>query len=175
METLCNVFLKKATTILIYYKHHIQMKIAIIPILLLLITIHSNAQENNVNLNRKGFAAEGYDVTEYFNNKAIEGSKKITAVYNGATYAFVNNENKKKFESDPSKFEPQYGGYCAYAIGAKAKKVGINPKSFLIENGKLYLFYDNAFIDTKQKWLKEDPEKLRQQGDANWKKIKTTN
>ena len=126
------------------------------------------AQEVNT---QKGFAAAGYDVVSYFNGKATKGKSVYTKTYKGVTYKFSNKENLTRFNSNPSKFEPQYGGYCAYAIATSEKKVSINPKSFKIQNGKLYLFEDTVFADTLEKWNEEGPEKLEIKADSNWEKI----
>lgn len=128
------------------------------------------AQENNYNL-EKGYVAEGYDVTEYFNNKAIKGDAKFTAAYDGVNYKFINQENLKKFKSDPEKFIPQYGGYCAYAIGKDAKKVDVDPKTYEISDGKLYLFYNSWGINTLKKWQEEGASELKEKADMNWQQI----
>jgi len=41
-------------------------------LLIAIIALPLAAQENDYYV-KKGFAVEGYDVTEYFNNKAVEG------------------------------------------------------------------------------------------------------
>jgi YHS domain-containing protein len=120
---------------------------------------------------KKGAVANGYDVVAYFNNKAVKGSKKITTVYEGATFRFSNPENLAAFIKDPTKFVPQYGGYCAYAIGKKGEKVGINPKTFEIRDGKLYLFYNAWGTNTLELWLEEKPNELVRQADKNWRMI----
>lgn len=139
-------------------------------IFLFLISAIGVAQQNN--LTKKGVIAKGYDVTEYFNNNAVKGDSKFQSTFNDAIYYFVNEKNKAVFDANPEAFIPQYGGYCAYAIGEKNSKVSINPKSYLVEDGKLYLFYDNAFIDTKQKWLENNPTQLKQKADAHWSTLK---
>ncbi len=120
---------------------------------------------------KKGAVARGYDEGAYFNNKAVKGSKKITTVYEGATFRFSNPENLAAFKKDPTKFVPQYGGYCAYAIGKKGEKVGINPKTFEIRDGKLYLFYNAWGTNTLELWLEEKPNELVRQADKNWRMI----
>jgi hypothetical protein len=65
---------------------------------------------------------------------------------------------------------PQYGGWCAYAMGAKNEKVTMNPENYKIVDGKLYLFYKNFFTDTLDDW-NEDEENLKQKANENWKKI----
>lgn len=76
----------------------------------------------------KGLAVQGYDPVAYFTKgKAIEGSKQFTAVYEGVTYYFANAADKNLFLKDPKKYEPQYGGWCAYAMGSNNEKVEIDP------------------------------------------------
>lgn len=134
------------------------------------LTVH--AQQTDYNL-KKGYVAHGYDVTEYFNNKAVEGKKAFTITYDGAKYLFVSQENLDKFTASPEQFIPQYGGYCAYAVADKGKKVGIDPETFEIRDGKLYLFYNSWGVNTLDKWIEDGPEKLQGQADAAWSKVKT--
>lgn len=129
------------------------------------------AQEIDYNL-KKGFVAAGYDVVAYFSNQALEGSKDLTTTYGEAKFKFVSQENLSLFISNPEKYIPEYGGYCAYAIADKGKKVGIDPETFEVRDGKLYLFYNSWGTNTLEKWLEEGPEQLRQQADAQWERVK---
>lgn len=114
-------------------------------------------------------AIQGYDPVGYFNQgKAIKGKKEISASYQGITYKFSSGENKEVFLKNPSKYEPQYGGWCAYAMGSAGEKVEINPETFKIIDGKLYLFYNAYFNNTLKSWNKEET-KLKSQADTNWK------
>ena len=101
----------------------------------------SIAQQIDYNT-KKEFVADGYDVVAYFNKEAIEGDKKFITEYDGAKFKFSSQKNLDTFKASPNKFTPQYGGYCAYAVGAKGDKVGINPETFEIRDDKLYLFYN---------------------------------
>jgi len=62
------------------------------------------------------------------------------ATYDGANYKFSTKQHLVTFKTNPKKYIPQYGGYCAYAIAEKSKKVSINPETYDIIDGKLYLF-----------------------------------
>lgn len=120
---------------------------------------------------KKGVAVEGYDVTEYFNGKAVEGNAAYQTAYQGVTFYFKNEANKAKFEKSPENFLPEYGGYCAYAIGKKGEKVKVDPKTFSVENGKVYLFYNAWGTNTLDLWNKEGAEALKKEADQNWKRI----
>lgn len=143
----------------------------ILIILVAFVSFSTFAQQTDYYL-KKGYVAEGYDVTEYFNNKAVEGNKNFTATHDGVKFKFASQANLDKFKASPDKFIPQYGGYCAYAIADKGKKVSVDPETFEIRDGKLYLFYNSWGTNTLEKWQEEGPEKLRGQADAAWSKVK---
>ncbi|WP_394775232.1 YHS domain-containing (seleno)protein [Flavobacterium sp.] len=116
-------------------------------------------------------AIQGYDPVGYFNQgKAIKGKKELSASYQGIIYKFSSGENKAAFLKNPSKYEPQYGGWCAYAMGSAGEKVEINPETFKIIDGKLYLFYNAYFNNTLKSWNKEEAN-LNAQADNNWRKF----
>ncbi len=140
-------------------------------ILFLGFAVSLSAQNANYNTS-KDYVAKGYDVTEYFNNKAVKGSSKFILTHDQVNYKFASIENLEKFKSNPEKYIPQYGGFCAYAIAVSGEKVDINPNTFEIRDDKLYLFYNSWGINTLKKWAKEDAMKLKKEADTNWKKIK---
>jgi YHS domain-containing protein len=119
----------------------------------------------------KGLAIQGYDPVAYFlQNKAVKGGKQFVALADGVTYYFSNAANKDLFVKDYKKYEPQYGGWCAYAMGATNEKVEIDPETFKIVNGKLYLFYHSWVNNTLNKWNKEEAA-LKVKADKNWMAI----
>lgn len=141
-----------------------------IALLLVLVTSMSFAQKSHYNI-QKGYVAKGYDVVSYFNNTAQKGDKQFKYEHDGVSFLFSSEENLNAFKKSPNKYIPQYGGYCAYAIGVKGSKVSINPETFEIRDGKLYLFYNRGRTNTLDLWNKEGAERLRIQADKNWKKI----
>lgn len=143
-------------------------------LLIAFISVTATAQQTDYNLKR-GFAAEGYDVTEYFNNNVKEGSKEFVTAYDGVKFKFVSQANLDKFKAAPADFIPQYGGYCAYAIADKGKKVSVDPETFEIRDGKLYLFYNSWGNNTLESWNEEGPETLRKKADMEWKSVRTKN
>lgn len=139
-----------------------------ITILLLSFASSFFAQEYNL---KRCFVAEGYDVVSYFNNKATKGSNNFITEHDGVKFKFSTKEHLETFKKNPKKYIPAYGGFCAYAVGASAEKVSIDPKTFEIRDGKLYLFYNSWGINTLEKWKEEGAEDLKIKADKNWKKI----
>jgi YHS domain-containing protein len=119
----------------------------------------------------KGIALEGIDPISYFLQAKPEKGKKEFAVSDqGVLYFFSNQKNKDLFLSNPSKYKPEYGGWCAYAMGAKGEKVTVDPYTYKLVNNKLYLFYNQFFNNTLKDWNK-DQDNLMRKADLNWKKL----
>ncbi|MCB4798510.1 YHS domain-containing (seleno)protein [Neotamlana laminarinivorans] len=129
------------------------------------------AQQIDYNL-KKGYIAEGYDVVSYFKNNPQEGKTEYTTTFNGVKFKFSSKENLNTFKNNPESYVPKYGGYCAYAIAEKGDKVGIDPETYQITNGKLYLFYNSWGINTLKSWKKLNIDNQIKQADKNWEKIK---
>ena len=118
-----------------------------------------------------GLAIQGFDPITYFTlNKAVKGNKDVLLIERGVVYYFLNNENRELFKKNPVKYAPEYGGWCAYAMGSKGEKVSIDPGTFKIVNNRLYLFYNRFFNNTLKDWNKDEPN-LRTKADENWRKI----
>src|SRR5688572_29559762 len=65
---------------------------------------------------KKNIALEGYDPVSYFVGKPLEGSTQFKYEYKGVTYLFNSGSNLSKFKATPDKYEPAYGGWCAFAM-----------------------------------------------------------
>jgi YHS domain-containing protein len=123
------------------------------------------------NLEKGMLAIQGYDPISYFRKgKAEKGNKELTVQADGVIYRFASAENKELFKKNYKAYEPQYGGWCAYAMGTKGEKVEIDPETFKIIDGKLYLFYNSYFNNTLKSWNKDETS-LKTKADANWNKI----
>lgn len=116
----------------------------------------------------EGLGIQGYDPVAYFTEgKAVKGSKEHAVYHQGVTYYFTTAQHAEAFKKAPAQYEPQYGGWCAYAMGTKGEKVPVDPKTFKMLNGKLYLFYNRFFNNTLTSWNKDEAH-LQQQADKNW-------
>jgi YHS domain-containing protein len=119
----------------------------------------------------KSIAIQGYDPVAYYTlNKSVKGKKELAVAAEGVIYYFSTEENKELFRKDYKKYEPQYGGWCAYAMGATGEKVEIDPETFKIVAGKLYLFYHSWTNNTLNKWNKDEAS-LKPKADVSWTKF----
>ncbi len=117
-----------------------------------------------------GYAIKGTDPVAYFTEgKPVAGSKDYTAEYQGVTWLFSSAENRDKFEKDPARYAPQYGGWCATGVSFGVK-IPIQPEQWKIVDGKLYL---NAHAGAQRHFLK-DPKASIARANENWPDIKNT-
>jgi YHS domain-containing protein len=145
----------------------------IIVILVLLSSFFAQGQSEIVRKKhfniKKLVALDGYDPVSYFDGNAKEGNEKLTFTYKGVSYQFISQTNLNKFKSSPEKYEPAYGGWCAYAMGQSGEKVKVDPETYKILDGKLYMFYNFWGNNTLTDW-NESEKKLKESGDRNWTK-----
>lgn len=123
---------------------------------------------NPINVNKEGVALQGYDPVSYFIDRPLAGNPQITSSYDGATYYFSSEENKAKFEAAPEQYIPQYGGFCAVAV-SEGKLVPVDPETYKVTDGKLYLFYNGEFGNTKPQWEANEAT-LRANANDYWDK-----
>jgi len=134
----------------------------------------SEVRQKQFNLEQH-VALQGYDPVAYFTvKKALKGRKEFSYAYQGITYYFFSQDNKYLFMKTPASYEPQYGGWCAYAMGDSGDKVEVDPKTFKTTDGKLYLFYNFYFNNTLTDWNKNE-QGLKSKADKNWLKILSVN
>jgi hypothetical protein len=55
-------------------------------------------------------------------------------------------------------------------MGKNGEKVEVNPETYKIVGGKLYLFYNRLFNNTLPDW-NEDETNLKKKADSSWKRI----
>lgn len=113
-------------------------------------------------------AVDGYDVVAFHTlGKAVKGNRKLASQHGGAEYRFSSAKHRDLFEKDPAKYLPAYGGYCAWAVGAKGDLAGVDIDTWEIIDGRLYLNYNDGI---KKKFL-ADQKALIEAAEKNWPKI----
>lgn len=137
--------------------------------------IGAQAQIDPVDQN--GLAIGGYDVVAYFSGAAQKGNKSYMAKHDGATYHFASKANRDAFTKAPGNYLPQFDGYCAWGVGAKDAKFPINPETYTVIDGKLYLFFNGPFngepFNTYEDWAQRTTE-LKNAAHAKWPKVKNS-
>jgi hypothetical protein len=123
------------------------------------------AAKSEIYQNWRGLAIKGYDpVAFHKEGKAVKGSSSYELNWKDAKWRFASAENKDLFESNPERYAPRYGGYCAWAV-SQGYTASVDPKNaWNIVDDRLYLNY-NAEI--KEKWEQDIPRHI-QKADANW-------
>ena len=130
-----------------------------------------NTRKKHFNL-KKTVALSAYDPVSYFSGQPVKGQPNYIYKHKGIVYMFSSRKNMSSFIKNPEKYEPQYGGWCAYAMALeKADKVSVEPKTFKIIDNKLYLFYNKLGVNTLKKWNSEDEQKFKSKADKNWNTI----
>jgi len=113
----------------------------------------------------------GYDLVSYHDSKRpLRGNGHFVSVHDGITYLFSSESNKAKFDGNPAKYLPAYGGYCAFGVSVGKKFVG-DPEVWRVVDGRLYL---NLDANVQDLWLKDVPGRIKT-ADTNWKQIKDKN
>jgi YHS domain-containing protein len=108
---------------------------------------------------------KGHDVVSYFTqNKHAQGSPQFASQYQGVNFHFANAENKALFDKAPTKYLPEYGGYCANGI-VYGIPWGGDADSWMMLNGKLYMF---GGLGSREGFLLDVPGNLAL-ADKYWK------
>jgi YHS domain-containing protein len=109
-------------------------------------------------------AIRGYDTIAYFKEgKPVKGTGQFAARWMGATWQFASAANRDEFQRSPEKYVPQFGGYCAWAVGHNYT-ASTDPEAWKIVDGKLYLNYSKS---VQEKWVQEQ-SKWISEADKNW-------
>lgn len=84
----------------------------------------------------------GHDPVAYFTQgRPQRGDPALRVDLPQRSYYFATPQHKALFEADPARYEPQYGGFCASGA-AFAVKLGSDPTSWVVRDGRLFIFGD---------------------------------
>lgn len=137
------------------------------------------ADASEVNTDKDNLALKGYDPVSYYKKSGPRrGLETLVAESDGTIYRFATEENRKAFLESPASFEPQFGGWCAWAM-LDGEKVEVDPLAYRIFDEKLLVFYDGFWGDTKKKWIekseKETESRLYEKATEMWNRVKAKN
>ena len=112
-------------------------------------------------------AVGGHDPVAYFaDGRPVAGKSEFTHQWKGVTWRFASARNRDAFKADPTKYAPQYGGYCAWAVSQGYTAKG-DPNHWKIVDGKLFLNYDAS---VQKNWEKDIPGHIGN-ANRNWPKV----
>ncbi len=102
----------------------------------------------------ENIAVGGYDTVSYFRGDGVpvKGDARFVVEYEGAEWHFASQENADAFKADPDAYAPQFGGHCAWALGANGALAPGDATVYRIVDGKLYLNFNSQ---VQQMWLKD--------------------
>lgn len=108
---------------------------------------------------------KGHDPVAYFTlGKPAPGNPAIKADHDGATYRFMNEENRALFVKNPAKYQPQYNGFCANGV-VYAIALGGNHDTFKIIDGRLFMFGGG----NSRKYFEMDQQRNVKLADGYWR------
>jgi len=120
------------------------------------------ARKARLNVDSNGVILKGYDPVAYFTrHQAVKGNPAIQTRFGGAIYYFVSVADKVAFRRNPSRYVPQYGGFCASHL-SKGEFKDSDPTAFLIYKGKLYVC---AAADSAKEFRSNIDENIRKADD----------
>ena len=97
----------------------------------------------------KRVALRGRDVVSFYGKGGpVKGKRKYVFEYDETKWRFSSKENRDLFAQDPTKYIPEFGGFCPVALADNHSKIGKSTHYNIVDD-KLYLNYDteaeNAF------------------------------
>ena len=120
------------------------------------------------NVPSTGIAIEGYCPVAYFAlGEPVLGDSKYAATHEGVTYHIGSAEGLALFQTNPDKYVPAYGGWCAFGM-ASNDKFPADPRHFKIVDGQLMLFLKNESVDALELWDRGDESELVRNANHNW-------
>ncbi len=113
-------------------------------------------------------AIGGYSPVSYFDpGRPERGSAEFAVVQEGRVYHLASAEQVATFRSDPEKYVPAFGGWCAFGM-SMGERFPIDPETFKIAGGRLMLFLRNEETDARDLWNKQDEGDRVSKADRSW-------
>ncbi len=119
-----------------------------------------------INVDSDFVAIHGYDTVAYFTEgKPTKGKIEFEHTWQDARWQFASVVNRDLFATNPDRYAPQFGGYCAAGV-ALGEYADVDPEAWTIVDGKLYM------ISTKENsefWRKASEAHISY-ADYNWER-----
>jgi YHS domain-containing protein len=154
---------------------NVLLKVLFLVIPLQLLAGVTNAQEPQAayfnNLNANGIILDGYDAVAFFtDNIPVKGDAKFRYKHQDAIYYFASQEHLDLFKANPAKYQPQFGGWCAYAVSL-GRVAPIDVNNFSIAGGRLFIQHNQRAVNG---WNKDVPGNIVK-ADKYWPAVSSHN
>ena len=107
----------------------------------------------------KQIGVGGYSPVSYFEKGPELGKSEFSATHKGISYHFTSQDQVRKFEANPEKFTPAFGGTCAFGHSIE-KELPVHPTSYKIIDGRFFLFLKNDEVDARKLWNEGNEKEL---------------
>jgi hypothetical protein len=142
---------------------HLRLVAGVIGLVVVLSGAYARAAKPQWYLSR-GLALGGYDAVAYFTaSRVVKGDARFEVAWNGARWRFASVENRDRFQAEPVRYAPRFGGYCAWAVRNGYTASG-DPHAWSVVDGRLYLNYSPA---VRRTWEQDKAGNIAR-GNANW-------
>lgn len=112
-------------------------------------------------------AIKGYDTVAYFaEHQPVKGTSEFEQVWQNARWLFSSPENRELFASEPERYAPRYGGFCAGGLALGVLRQ-VDPEAWVIIDDKLYLNYSKKDVPD---FVEDAPNEIAK-ADANWERL----
>ena len=112
----------------------------------------------------------GYDPVAYFTDgKPVQGKAEFEYLWHKLRWHFANGEHRDLFVKDPSRYAPQYDGYCAMGVSGDdaAHKDSVDPEAWAIVDGRLYFTHNQYWLEV---WREHSDEYIKR-ADVDWQTV----
>ena len=106
----------------------------------------------------------GHDPVSYFEAERPQlGRPELTVRHRHGTYRFASADSREKFRSNPERYAPQYGAFCAKGV-SYAVRAGGHALVHEIRDGRLFIFVNDYARD----YWRTDPADFIAKADGYW-------
>ncbi len=112
----------------------------------------------------------GYDPVAYFTDgKPVQGKAEFEYLWHKLRWHFANGEHRDLFVKEPSRYAPQYDGYCAMGVSDDdaAHKDTVDPEAWAIVDGRLYFTHNQYWLEV---WREHSDEYIKR-ADVDWQTV----
>lgn len=123
---------------------------------------------DRMNVDDSQVALQGYSPVSYVDDHVAEqGTPEHRVEHNGVVYYLTSSDQVARFQADPARYEPAFGGWCAFGMSL-GKRFRVDPASFEIVDGRLMVFLNDLETDARALWNQGDPAELASEAQQAW-------